>query len=35
MNGVVKREIAKEAAEDDAWYVWGVNDVKNRLEVVK
>jgi len=35
LNGVVKSEIAKEAAEDDAWYVWGVNDVKNRLEVVK
>lgn len=35
LNGVVKSEIAKEAAEDDAWYVWGVNGVVNRLKVVR
>lgn len=35
LNGVVKSEIAKEAAEDDAWYVWGVNGVINRLKVVR
>ena len=35
LNGVVKSEIAKEAAEDDAWYVWGVNEVINRLKVVR
>jgi len=35
LNGVVKSEIAKEAAEDDAWYVWGVNEVVSRLKVIK
>ena len=35
LNGVVKSEIAKEAAEDDAWYVWGVNEVVSRLMVMK
>jgi len=35
LNGIVKSEIAKEAAEDDAWYVWGVNEVVNGLKVVR
>jgi osmotically-inducible protein OsmY len=34
LSGAVKSEEQKEAAEDDAWYVWGVNDVINELEVV-
>lgn len=35
LDGVVHSEPAKNAAEDDAWYVWGVNGVINRLKVVK
>lgn len=35
LEGAVQSEAAKNAAEDDAWYVWGVNVVINRLRVVK
>ncbi|MBI5048860.1 MAG: BON domain-containing protein [Deltaproteobacteria bacterium] len=35
LNGIVHSEPAKNAAEDDAWYVWGVNEVINRLKVVR
>ncbi|MBI3754208.1 MAG: BON domain-containing protein [Deltaproteobacteria bacterium] len=35
LDGVVHSEAAKNAAEDDAWYVWGVNDVVNRLKVMR
>ena len=35
LDGVVHSEAAKNAAEDDAWYVWGVNGVVSRLKVVK
>ncbi len=34
LSGAVKSEEQKEAAENDAWYVWGVNDVINEVEVV-
>lgn len=34
LGGTVKDDIEKEAAEDDAWYIWGVDDVVNRIEVV-
>ncbi|MBI5344961.1 MAG: BON domain-containing protein [Deltaproteobacteria bacterium] len=33
LEGSVCSEAEKEAAEDDAWYVWGVNEVVNRLAV--
>ncbi|HHL40301.1 MAG TPA: BON domain-containing protein [Deltaproteobacteria bacterium] len=33
LRGVVSSEAEKDAAECDAWYTWGVNDVVNRLEV--
>ena len=33
LNGVARSEIEKEAAEDDAWYVWGVNAVINNIKV--
>ncbi|MBI5875069.1 MAG: BON domain-containing protein [Deltaproteobacteria bacterium] len=35
LDGAAQSEAAKNAAEDDAWYVWGVNGVINRLTVVK
>ncbi|OGP64527.1 MAG: hypothetical protein A3K22_03775 [Deltaproteobacteria bacterium RBG_16_42_7] len=35
LDGVVHSEVAKNAAEDDAWYVWGVNEVVSRLKVVR
>ena len=35
LDGVVHSEAAKNAVEDDAWYVWGVNGVVSRLKVVK
>lgn len=35
LEGQVHSETEKNAAEDDAWYIWGVNDVVNRLSVVK
>ena len=34
LMGVAGSEAEKEAAEDDAWYVWGVNDVINHISVV-
>lgn len=33
LTGLACSEIEKEAAEDDAWYVWGVNDVVNNIKV--
>lgn len=33
LTGIVKSTAAKDAAEDDAWYVAGVRDVINHLEV--
>lgn len=33
LTGTAGSEIEKEAAENDAWYVWGVNDVINRITV--
>lgn len=33
LKGTVIDEVEKEAAEDDAWYIWGVDDVKNEIEV--
>lgn len=35
LEGAVQSEAAKNAAEDDAWYVWGVNGVVSRLKVVR
>lgn len=34
LSGAVKSEEQRKAAENDAWYVWGVNDVINELEVI-
>ena len=33
LDGTVSSEGEKAAAEKDAWYVWGVNEVKNNLSV--
>lgn len=33
LSGTVASEAEKSAAEADAWYVWGVNDVINNIEV--
>lgn len=35
LTGIVHSEPEKNAAEDDAWYIWGVNGVVSRLMVVK
>ncbi len=35
LEGVAMSEGEKKAAEDDAWYVWGVNDVVNNIRVEK
>ncbi len=35
LTGTVNSDAESLAAEDDAWYVWGVNDVINKIEVVK
>lgn len=35
LEGAVQSEAAKNAAEDDAWYVWGVNRVVSRLAVAR
>ncbi len=35
LQGIVKSEAEREAAGHDAWYVWGVNDVKNNIKVKK
>lgn len=32
LGGIVKSEAEKQAAEHDAWYVWGVNEVVNRIK---
>ncbi len=34
LRGVAGSEAEKDAAEDDAWYVWGVNDVVNEIRVI-
>lgn len=33
LEGYATSEAQKEAAEDDAWYIWGVNDVINNIQV--
>ncbi len=33
LDGSVKSDAEKNAAEADAWYTWGVNDVRNNLTV--
>lgn len=33
LEGSAKSEAEKNAAEEDAWYTWGVNDVINRINV--
>ena len=35
LYGTVKSPAESLAAEDDTWYVWGVNGVTNRLEVLR
>lgn len=35
LEGTVRGEAEKLAAEDDAWYIWGVNDVANNIKVIK
>ena len=35
LEGIAFSEGEKKAAEDDAWYVWGVNDVVNNIRVEK
>lgn len=35
LTGIVHSEPEKNAAEDDTWYIWGVNGVVNRLRVIK
>lgn len=33
LGGVACNDTEKEAAEDDAWYIWGVNEVVNNMTV--
>lgn len=35
LEGVALSDEEKQAAEDDSWYVWGVNDVVNNIRVEK
>lgn len=35
LAGTVRSGPEKKTAEDDAWYIWGVNDVVNMLRVVR
>lgn len=35
LNGGIANEVLRQQAEFDAWYVFGVDDVSNRLEVLK
>ncbi|MBI5892068.1 MAG: BON domain-containing protein [Deltaproteobacteria bacterium] len=35
LDGIVGSEEEKRIAENDAWYVWGVNEVENKLKVVR
>ncbi len=35
LEGTARSEAERTAVEDDAWYIWGVNDVKNNIKVVK
>lgn len=32
--GVAKSDFEREAAEDDAWYLWGVNEVINNITIL-
>lgn len=34
LDGTAQSTAEREAAEDDAWYVWGVNEVINRITVI-
>ncbi len=33
LHGLAERDSIRQAAEDDAWYIWGVNDVVNHIKV--
>ncbi|MBI5492150.1 MAG: BON domain-containing protein [Deltaproteobacteria bacterium] len=33
LHGLAEKESVKQAAEDNAWYIWGVNDVVNNIKV--
>jgi osmotically-inducible protein OsmY len=33
--GSVRSAAERDVAEDDAWYIWGVNDVENNIKVIK
>lgn len=33
LDGILGSEAEREAAEDDAWYTWGVNEVINKIRV--
>jgi osmotically-inducible protein OsmY len=35
LSGTVRDDIERMAAENDAWYVWGVNNVFNNIKVIK
>jgi osmotically-inducible protein OsmY len=35
LEGSVRSEGERNAAEDDAWYIWGVNGVANNIKVIK
>jgi osmotically-inducible protein OsmY len=35
LTGTARSEAERDAAEDDAWYIWGVNDVVNEIKVIK
>lgn len=33
LTGTVSSEVERDAARDDAWYIWGVNEVVDKLQV--
>lgn len=35
LEGTARSAEERLAAEDDAWYIWGVNDVANNIKVIK
>ncbi len=35
LSGTAASEAERDAAEADAWYIWGVNDVVNNIEVIR
>ncbi len=35
LEGTARSAEERLAAEDDAWYIWGVNDVTNNIKVIK